>query len=345
MRHILITGVAGFIGAALAQRLLANGDRVTGVDTLNDYYDVALKQARLARLEGQERFQWELLDIADRQRLPALFARYSFDVVVNLAAQAGVRHSIQHPMPYIDTNLAGFANILECCRHHSVGHLVYASSSSVYGANPTQPFSERHNVDHPLSLYAATKKANELMAHTYAHLYHLSCTGLRFFTVYGPWMRPDMALYKFALKMAENCPIPVYNHGEMSRDFTYIDDIITGVLRVMEQPAQPDPHWDATAPDSSTAPYRVYNIGNGQKVPLMHYIHLLETHLGIAAQVEFLPMQPGDVPVTWADTASLQTAVGYAPATPVATGVAKFAEWFKEYHANLLTSHPTARQV
>lgn len=333
MATIFVTGVAGFIGAALAHRLLARGDTVYGIDNLNDYYDVRLKQARLARLTPSDHFHFIQGDIADRTQMAELFSQQSFDGVVNLAAQAGVRYSIEHPQPYINTNLVGFANILEGCRHSRVPHLVFASSSSVYGANTKQPFCEHDNVDHPVSLYAASKKANELMAHTYAHLYHLPCTGLRFFTVYGPWMRPDMALFKFAQGIMADKPIPVYNHGQMVRDFTYIDDTIEGVVRVLDQPATPNPNWQGYTPDPATsqAPYRIYNIGNHQAVELLRYIEILETCLGKKAKLDLLPMQPGDVPATLADSTALYEAVGFAPRTPVEEGVARFAEWYKAF--------------
>ena len=335
MAHIFITGVAGFIGSALALRLLERGERVYGIDNLNDYYDVTLKQARLERLKPYaSNFQFMHGDLADRQMLAHLFAQQRFDIVINLAAQAGVRYSIEHPQPYIDSNLVGFANILEGCRHHQVEHLLFASSSSVYGTNAKQPFCESDNVDHPISLYAATKKANELMAHTYAHLYRLPCTGLRFFTVYGPWMRPDMALFKFAQKIMAGSPLPVYNYGQMSRDFTYIDDIIEGVVRLMDQKPQPNPYWDAYAPDPATsqAPYRIYNLGHHHPVELLYYIQLLEKSLGKSAQLELLPMQPGDVPATLADTRALFEATHFLPQTSVEEGVSRFAQWFKEFY-------------
>ncbi len=332
--RVLITGAAGFIGAALAERLLARGDEVVGIDNLNDYYDVALKQARLARLLGHPRFRFEKLDIVDRPGLARLFARERFDAVMHLAAQAGVRYSLENPQAYIDSNLLGFGNILEGCRHGAVGHLVFASSSSVYGANTKLPFSEHDNVDHPVSLYAATKKANELMAHAYAHLYGLPCTGLRFFTVYGPWGRPDMALFKFTRGILEGRPIPVFNQGKMIRDFTYIDDIVEGVVRVIDRPARPDPAWSGDSPDPATsyAPWRVYNIGNNRPVELMRYIEVLEQCLGKKAVLELLPMQPGDVPATYADTQDLARDVGFRPNTPIETGVARFVSWYKAYY-------------
>lgn len=332
--NILITGVAGFIGSTLALRLLARGDSVHGIDNMNDYYDVTLKEARLQRCTGHANFTFQKIDIADRAGMRDLFANQSFDAVMNLAAQAGVRYSIENPHAYIDANVVGFANILEGCRHSRVKHLVFASSSSVYGANTKLPFSEHHNVDHPVSLYAATKKANELMAHTYAHLYGLPCTGLRFFTVYGPWGRPDMALFKFTRGILEGAPIPVFNRGQMIRDFTYIDDIVEGVIRVIDQTATADPAWSGQAPDPATsyAPYKVYNIGNNQPVELMRYIQVLEQCLGKKAKMDLLPMQDGDVPATYADTEALETAVGFRPATPVETGIQRFVDWYKQYY-------------
>ena len=332
--HVLVTGAAGFIGAALSAALLQRGDRVVGVDSLNDYYDVSLKRARLARLTALPGFEFIQLDMAAREGVAALFARHRFDAVAHLAAQAGVRYSIDHPHAYADANLVGFLNVLEGCRHAKVGHLVFASSSSVYGASVRTPFSENHSVDHPISLYAATKKANELMAHTYAHLYGLPCTGLRFFTVYGPWGRPDMAYFKFTRGILAGEPIPVYNRGEMARDFTYIDDIVEGVMRVLDRPAAPDPDWDPAHPAvaSSTAPYRIYNIGNNRPVKLMEFIGTLEKCLGRKAVLDLLPMQPGDVPSTAADISALGKATGFAPATPVETGLARFVAWYHEYY-------------
>jgi len=331
---ILVTGAAGFIGAALSHRLLDRGDEVVGLDNLNDYYDVSLKEARLARLKGRDGFTFVRLDVADREGMERLFREHRFDAVMHLAAQAGVRYSIENPHAYVDANLVGFANVLEGCRHGEVGHLVFASSSSVYGANTRLPFSEHDNVDHPVSLYAATKKANELMAHTYAHLYGLPCTGLRFFTVYGPWGRPDMALFKFTRLMLEGKPIPVFNRGEMVRDFTYIDDIVEGVVRVIDRPPASDPGWTGDRPDPATsyAPWRIYNIGNNRPVKLMRYIEVLEQCLGRKAKMELLPMQPGDVKATQADTTELRNAVGYAPSTPIEEGVARFVEWYLEYY-------------
>jgi UDP-glucuronate 4-epimerase len=332
--HILITGAAGFIGSTLALRLLASGDRVVGLDNLNDYYDVRLKEARLARLRAYPGFEFVKEDIADRAAMVRLFAATRFDAVMHLAAQAGVRYSIENPGAYVDTNLVGFGNVIEGARRSEVGHFVYASSSSVYGANAKLPFAEDDNIDHPVSLYAATKKANELMAHSYAHLYRLPCTGLRFFTVYGPWGRPDMALFKFTRGILAGEAIPVFNRGEMVRDFTYVDDIVEGVLRVIDQPAQADPGWSALAPrpSSSNAPYRVYNIGNSRPVKLMRYIEVLEQCLGQKAKLDLLPLQAGDVPETVADVSRLQAAVGFKPATPVETGIARFVEWYRSYY-------------
>ncbi|MGD9127292.1 MAG: NAD-dependent epimerase [Planctomycetia bacterium] len=330
---ILVTGAAGFIGFHLARRLCREGKEVVGIDNLNDYYDVGLKQDRLAQLDGEPNFRFEKLDLADRQGIETLFANERFTQVVNLAAQAGVRYSIENPHAYIDSNLLGFGNILEGCRHSGVEHLIYASSSSVYGANSTVPFSVHHNVDHPISLYAATKKANELMAHTYSHLYDLPTTGLRFFTVYGPWGRPDMAVFKFTKAILEGSPIDVYNHGKMRRDFTYIDDIIEGVVRSMDRTAEPNPNWSSDQPDPGTseAPYRVYNIGNHQPVELMCLIETIEKTLGREAEKNFLPMQPGDVLQTYADVDDLIEAVGFAPTTTLEEGIARFVEWYKNY--------------
>ena len=332
--HILITGVAGFIGSTLAMKLLQRGDTVYGIDNMNDYYDVTLKQARLDRFVDHERFTFQKLDIVDREGMTQLFKENRFDAVMHLAAQAGVRYSIENPSAYIDANLVGFGNILEGCRHTGVGHLVFASSSSVYGANTKLPFSEHDNVDHPVSLYAASKKANELMAHSYAHLYGLPCTGLRFFTVYGPWGRPDMALFKFTKGILEGVPIPVFNRGQMVRDFTYIDDIVEGVVRTIDRPAAPDANWSGDAPDSATsyAPYRIYNIGNNQPVELMKYIQVLEECLGAKAKMDLLPMQDGDVRATYANTDDLEQAVGFKPATQVETGIARFVDWYREFY-------------
>lgn len=331
---ILVTGAAGFIGYHTALRLLERGDEVTGVDNLNDYYDVSLKEARLARLRAHAGFRFEQVDIADRDRMAELFARLRPERVINLAAQAGVRYSLVNPHAYTDSNVTGFLNILEGCRHNGVEHLVFASTSSVYGANTKQPFSEHQTVDHPVSLYAATKKANELMAHTYAHLFALRVTGLRFFTVYGPWGRPDMALFKFTRGILAGEPIPVYNNGQMIRDFTYVDDIVEGVIRAVDHPAQPDPRWNGDDPDPATsnAPYRVYNIGNNEPVLLLDCITMLEEELGVKARMEFLPIQPGDVVSTMADVSELERAVGFRPRTPLRTGISRFVNWYREYY-------------
>ena len=330
----MITGAAGFIGSNLAKRLLERGDTVTGVDNLNDYYDVSLKEARLAQLTSSSHFSFIKADIADRDVMSALFAGNAFDSVVNLAAQAGVRYSIENPTAYIDANLVGFGNILEGCRHNGIGHLVYASSSSVYGSNTKLPFSEKDNVDHPISLYAASKKANELMAHAYAHLYGLPTTGLRFFTVYGPWGRPDMALFKFTKGILEGQPIPVYNRGQMVRDFTYIDDIVEGVTRVLDQP--PGKGEGVNEPDrSASAPWRIYNIGNSARVQLMDYIQALEKSLGRKATLELLPMQDGDVPATQADVSALESDFGYRPQVGVEEGIKRFVEWYRSYYSKV----------
>lgn len=331
---ILITGAAGFIGFHLAKRLLENGKTVIGIDNFSSYYDPSLKEARAAILLQYPRFTLERVDMSDRAVIPAVFQKYRPEAVVNLAAQAGVRYSLKNPHSYVDTNLVGFVNILEGCRHNGVKHLVFASSSSVYGANTKMPFSVHHNVDHPVSLYAATKKANELMAHAYAHLYGLPCTGLRFFTVYGPWGRPDMALFLFTKAILEGRPIDVFNHGRMKRDFTYIDDIIEGVVRVIERIPRGNPHWNGDAPDpsSSYAPYRLYNIGNNNPVELMRYIEVLEQTLGIKAQKNMLPLQAGDVPATYADVEDLERDVGFKPSTPLEVGIPRFVQWFREYY-------------
>ena len=330
---ILLTGAAGFIGMHCIERLLARGDSVVGVDNLNDYYDVTLKHNRLARIADHENFSNHVISVEDRDAMAKLFAAEKPDRVIHLAAQAGVRYSLENPHAYIDANLQGFMNILEGCRHNEVEHLVYASSSSVYGGNELMPFSEHHSVDHPVSLYAATKKANELMAHTYSHLYGLPTTGLRFFTVYGPWGRPDMALFKFTNAMRKGDPIDVYNSGQMVRDFTYIDDIVEGVIRVLDKIATPNPNFDARSPDpqSSTAPFRVFNIGNGNPTPLMDYIGALESALGVEAKKNMMPMQPGDVPATSADTSELADWVGFAPDTDVTIGVQRFVDWYVSY--------------
>ncbi|MDT8405697.1 MAG: NAD-dependent epimerase [Methylococcales bacterium] len=332
--RILVTGTAGFIGSHLALRLLARGDDVIGVDNLNDYYDVQLKQNRLQRLLAHPAYTHETVDIADRTAMATLFKRYQPRRVVNLAAQAGVRYSLENPHAYMDSNILGFMNILEGCRHHQVEHLVYASSSSVYGANAALPFSVHDNVDHPLSLYAASKKANELMAHTYSHLYGLPTTGLRFFTVYGPWGRPDMALFLFTHAILAGEPIKVFNYGHHRRDFTYIDDIVEGVIRTLDHIAQANPAWSGQQPDpgASPAPWRVYNIGNQQPVPLLRYIEVLEAQLGKTAIKEMLPMQPGDVPDTYADVKALVDDVGYQPGTPIEVGIARFVEWYRGYY-------------
>jgi UDP-glucuronate 4-epimerase len=334
MRKILVTGAAGFIGFHLAQRLLAEGEEVVGLDNVNDYYDVRLKHDRLAQLEGHPRFRFVRMALEDRAGIAALFAREQFDLVVNLAAQAGVRYSLQNPNAYIDSNIVGFMNILEGCRHNGVGHLVYASSSSVYGANTRMPFSVHQNVDHPLSLYAATKKANELMAHTYSSLYSLPTTGLRFFTVYGPWGRPDMALFLFTRAILAGKPIDVFNNGKMRRDFTYIDDIIDGVVRVLGRIPVPDPAWSGDTPDPGTscAPYRIFNIGNNNPVELLYFIELLEKNLDRKAVLNLLPLQPGDLPATWADLEELQREVGFKPAVSIEDGIARFVNWYRSYY-------------
>lgn len=331
---IVLTGAAGFIGMHTTLRLLARGDTVVGVDNLNDYYDVTLKEARLARLASYPNFSFHKLDVADRDAMANLFAQEKPHRVIHLAAQAGVRYSLTNPHAYIDSNLQGFMNILEGCRHNGVEHLAFASSSSVYGGNTALPFHEHQNIDHPVSIYAATKKANELMAHTYSHLFKLPTTGLRFFTVYGPWGRPDMALFLFTKAILQGKPIDVFNHGKMVRDFTYIDDIVEGVVRVIDKPATPNPEFDTANPDPSTsnAPYRVFNIGNNQPTPLMDYITALETALGKTAQKNYLPMQPGDVPATAANTDELNAWVGFKPNTPVQQGVVRFVDWYIHYY-------------
>lgn len=330
----LVTGAAGFIGAALCERLLARGEWVIGLDNLSSYYDPALKQARLARFEGNDGFRFHRLDLEDGGAVAALFAAERPSRVVHLAAQAGVRYSLENPAAYIQSNLVGFGHILEGCRHHGIGHLVYASSSSVYGGNRRMPFSEQDAVNHPVSLYAATKKANELMAHTYSHLYGLPATGLRFFTVYGPWGRPDMAPMLFARAILAGEPIRVFNHGRMQRDFTYVDDIVEGVVRCLDKPATADPHFDPLAPNPATAavPHRVFNIGNSQPTPLLEFIGVLEAALGTAAIQSLEPMQPGDVEATAADTSALDAWVGFAPHTPITEGVGRFAHWYRSYY-------------
>ena len=331
---ILVTGAAGFIGSRVSQVLLDRGDDVVGLDNLNDYYDVNLKRARLERLRSSNNFSFEKMDLIDRQGLEVLFKKGGFQRVVHLAAQAGVRHSISHPHVYVDSNVTGTLHVLEGCRHNKVEHLVYASTSSVYGANTHMPFSVHDNVDHPLALYAATKKANELMAHSYAHLYRLPTTGLRFFTVYGPWGRPDMALFLFTKAILSGEPIDVFNHGHHKRDFTYIDDIANGVVASMDTVATPNPDWSSDNPDpsTSTAPYRLYNIGNQKPVELLHYIEVLEDCLGKKAEKNLLPLQPGDVPDTCADVEDLVRETGYRPATSVETGVRNFVDWYRDYY-------------
>lgn len=333
MQRVLVTGAAGFIGFHLCRRLLEEGRDVVGLDNLNSYYDVTLKQARLALLTGFDQFRFVKASLEDRQGLSSILSSCRFDSVVNLAAQAGVRYSLENPHSYADSNLTGFVNVLEACRNFGVRHLVFASSSSVYGMNRQTPFSTRDNVDHPVSLYAATKKANELMAHAYSHLYGIPVTGLRFFTVYGPWGRPDMALFKFTKAILEDKPIDVYNYGQMKRDFTYIDDIAEGVLRVVDQPPRPDPSWNGNGSDpaASSAPYRIYNIGNNKPVELLRFIEVLENALGKKAKKRFLPMQPGDVTATFADIDALADAVGFRPATPIEYGIHAFVLWYKEY--------------
>ncbi len=332
--RIIVTGAAGFIGFHLAKRLLERGDTVIGVDNVNDYYDVKLKEDRLAQLAPHPAFTFHRIDLADTAAIADLFANAAAEAVVNLAAQPGVRYSLKNPHAYVSSNLAGFTNILEGCRHHAVRHLVFASSSSVYGANTTMPYSVHHNVDHPISLYAATKKANELMAHTYSHLFGVPVTGLRFFTVYGPWGRPDMALFLFTRAIVEGRPIDVFNHWKMRRDFTYIDDIVEGVIRVMDRPAAPNDAWSSDQPDPGTsrAPYRIYNIGNHQPVELRRFIEVIESVVGRKATLNLLPMQPGDVPATYADIDDLTRDVGFAPSTPIEDGVARFYEWYRSYY-------------
>ena len=331
--HILVTGAAGFIGYHLSEKLLSRGDAVTGLDNLNDYYDVSLKEARLARLQTRPEFTFVKADLQDRAAMEALFSDNDFDAVINLAAQAGVRYSLENPHTYIDSNIVGFTNILECCRHHSIGHLVYASSSSVYGMNSAMPFSVHDNVDHPVSLYAASKKANELMAHTYSHLFGIPTTGLRFFTVYGPWGRPDMALFLFTKAILAGEPIKVFNNGNMQRDFTYIDDIVEGIIRVTDQPATANTAWDSAYPDpgTSSAPYRLYNIGNSKPVLLTDFIEAIEKALGQTAKRELLPMQPGDVAATYADIEDLIEDVDYRPQTTVQDGINNFVAWYLKH--------------
>ncbi|HET7674210.1 MAG TPA: NAD-dependent epimerase [Gammaproteobacteria bacterium] len=331
---VLVTGAAGFIGSALSLKLLERGDEVVGLDNLNDYYDVNLKRARLDRTLNYDGFTDVRADLADRDAVTEVFASHRPERVVNLAAQAGVRYSSQNPHAYVDTNIVGFLNVLEGCRHYPVEHLVYASSSSIYGANTDMPFSEHRGASHPVSLYGATKRANELMAHAYSHFYNIPTTGLRFFTVYGPWGRPDMALFLFTRKMLAGEPIDVFNHGHHRRDFTYVDDIVEGVVRVLDKPATANPDWNGDHPDPATgaAPYRIFNIGNNNPVNLMRYIEVLEKNLGVTAQKNMLPLQIGDVPETYASVADLEAEVGYRPATPVETGVANFVAWYKEFY-------------
>ena len=332
---VLVTGAAGFIGFHTTLRLLERGDTVVGIDNLNDYYDPTLKDARLAEIRRQGgRFTFHKMDLADLDSMSALFAEESFGRVVNLAAQAGVRYAAQNPHSYVQSNIAGFVNLLECCRHHPVEHLVYASSSSVYGANEKQPFSVSDNVDHPVSLYAASKKSNELMAHVYSDLFGIPTTGLRFFTVYGPWGRPDMSPFLFTSAISEGRAIDVFNYGKHRRDFTYVDDVVEGVVRVLDRPATPDPDWSGQTPDpsSSRAPYRVYNIGNTQPVNLLDYIEIIEQKLGKTVEKNLKPMQPGDVPDTFADVTQLVEDTGYRPSTPLDKGIGKFVEWYKEYY-------------
>lgn len=331
---VLVTGSAGFIGSFTAHRLLDRGDEVIGLDNLNDYYDVTLKQARLDRLEARDGFRFAFADLADREAMNTVFREHRPDRVVHLAAQAGVRYSLENPQAYVDANVTGFLNVLENLREHGTGHLVYASTSSVYGSNTRMPFSVHDNVDHPVSLYAATKKSNELMAHTYSHLFGLPCTGLRFFTVYGPWGRPDMALFLFTRRILAGEPIDVFNHGHHTRDFTYVEDIVEGVIRVLDRPATANPDWSGDTPDphSSNAPYRLYNIGSNNPVNLMRYIEVLEETLGIEAKKNFLPLQAGDVPDTFADVTDLMRDVGYKPDTPIEDGIRNFVAWYKDYY-------------
>ena len=331
---VLVTGVAGFIGSQTARALLARGDHVIGIDNLNDYYDVNLKLARLDLLKGRNNFHFIKADLGERGEIEAAFAEHRPERVINLAAQAGVRYALQNPRSYVDSNLVGFLNILEGCRHHGVEHLVYASSSSVYGANTQMPYSVHDNVDHPLSLYAASKKANELMAHSYSHLFHLPVTGLRFFTVYGPWGRPDMSLFLFTRKILAGEPIDVFNFGHHARDFTFIDDIVEGVIRTLDKVAVPNPDWNGMQPDpgTSTAPYRLYNIGNNNPVELMYFIECIEKALGKTARKNMLPMQPGDVPKTFADVDALVADIGFQPKTPIEVGVQRFVDWYRDFY-------------
>ena len=333
--QILVTGAAGFIGFHVAQRLLSLGHEIVGLDTVNDYYDPTLKQARLDVLKREPKFSFVKADLADREATKSLFAKHRFPIVIHLAAQAGVRYSLENPHAYTDANIEGFLNVLEGCRHHGCGHLLFASSSSVYGANTRLPFSVQDNVDHPISLYAASKKANELMAHAYSHLYRIPCTGLRFFTVYGPWGRPDMAMFIFAKAILEGKPIRLFNHGNMRRDFTYVDDVVEAIARLIHRPPQGDPAWSGANPDpaSSAAPWKIYNIGNNRPEELMNVVALLEKEFGRTAIKEMLPMQPGDVPATYADVDDLARDVGFKPSTTIEDGIARFSKWFREYHA------------
>ena len=333
-KRIIVTGAAGFIGSRLSAELLAQGHIVTGIDNLNDYYDVSLKEARLDQIKGHPNFHFAAVDIADKESMQRIFSDFKPQRVVNLAAQAGVRYSLENPHSYVEANIVGFLNILEGCRHNSVEHLVFASSSSVYGLNTKLPFSVKDNVDHPISMYAATKKSNELMAHVYSHLFNVPATGLRFFTVYGPWGRPDMALFKFTKNILKGEPIDLYNYGKHRRDFTYIDDIVEGIIRVQDKPPSPTPGWtvETGSPATSSAPYRVFNIGNGSPVQLLDFITALEHALGIEAKKNLLPMQPGDVHATWADTSDLFNAVGYRPQVDINTGVGKFVDWYRQFY-------------
>lgn len=338
MKSVLVTGAAGFIGYHLSKRLLAEGFQVVGIDNMNDYYEVGLKQDRLVQLTSHPQFIFETVDLEDQTGINQVFSMYTYHAVVHLAAQAGVRYSLQNPAAYINSNVTGFLNILEGCRHYNPGQLLYASSSSVYGANTAMPFSVHDNVDHPVSLYAATKKSNELMAHSYSHLYGIPTTGLRFFTVYGPWGRPDMAYFSFARDILVGKTIKIFNNGMMKRDFTYIDDIIDGIVRLIDRKPEPNASWSGKTPDPATSyvPYRIYNIGNNKPIELMKLIELLEKHLGVQAIKEFLPMQPGDVMETYADIDDLSRGVGFAPKTSIEEGIAKFVEWYKEYYSTAL---------
>ena len=334
-RAVLVTGAAGFIGFHVAQRLLRDGRAVVGLDIVNGYYDPGLKEARLEILQRDARFSLVRIDLTDRASMKSLFAQYRFAVVIHLAAQAGVRYSLEHPHAYVDANMEGFINVLEGCRHHECGHLLFASSSSVYGSNTKLPFSVQDNVDHPVSLYAASKKANELMAHAYSHLYRIPATGLRFFTVYGPWGRPDMAMFIFAGAILGGAPIKLFNHGNMRRDFTYVDDVTEAIVRLMDRPPQANPQWSGDRPDPATsaAPWKIYNIGNNHPEELLHVVSLLEKEFGRSAAKEMLPMQPGDVPATYADIEDLARDTGFRPSTRIEDGIARFAKWYREYHS------------